>query len=126
MTTPISTNTNVITNYSAEDIERIINDFYSPTSQLSTEQRQKLNTILENLQYSKSAWDFPWKFLDISKSSSIQFFGTVALCNKISKHLLELDDNQIRELFHQLIQRLILYISINSKQIITKLTIVVS
>ena len=37
-------------NYSAEDIERIINDFYSPTSHLSISQRQQFNTILENLQ----------------------------------------------------------------------------
>jgi hypothetical protein len=46
-----------------------------------------LNTILENLQYSKLAWDFSWKLLDINKSSSVQFFGAAALCNKISKHL---------------------------------------
>jgi len=51
------------------------------------EQRQQLNTILENLQYSKLAWDFSWKLLDINKSPSVQFFGAVALCNKISKHL---------------------------------------
>ncbi len=103
LTSTIS-NTNVITNYSAEYIgqllyfnynliiifiklERIINDFYSPTCQLSIEQRQQLNGILENLQYSKLAWDFSWKLLDINKSSSIQFFGAAALCNKISKHL---------------------------------------
>ena len=35
----------------------------------------------------------------------------------------ELDENQIQQLFQQLIQRLIFYISLNSKQIITKLTI---
>ncbi|CAF3368377.1 unnamed protein product, partial [Rotaria socialis] len=117
------TDINMITNYSAEDIERIINSFYSPTSQLTIEQRQQLNAILENLQYSKLAWDFSWKLLDINKSASVQFFGAVALCNKISKHLSELDDNQIQQLFQQLIQRLIFYISIHSKQIITKLTV---
>ncbi|CAF5103363.1 unnamed protein product, partial [Rotaria magnacalcarata] len=117
------TDTNMITDYSAEDIERIINGFYSPTSQLTIEQRQQLNAILENLQYSKLAWDFSWKLLDINKSASVQFFGAVALCNKISKHLSELDDNQIQQLFQQLIQRLIFYISIHSKQIITKLTV---
>jgi hypothetical protein len=74
-------------NYSAEHIERIINDFYSPTSQLSISQRQQFNTILENLQFSPLAWDFSWKLLDISKSASVQFFGAMALCNKISKHL---------------------------------------
>ncbi|CAF4388971.1 unnamed protein product, partial [Rotaria magnacalcarata] len=60
------TDTNMITDYSAEDIERIINGFYSPTSQLTIEQRQQLNAILENLQYSKLAWDFSWKLLDIN------------------------------------------------------------
>ncbi|CAF4343571.1 unnamed protein product, partial [Adineta steineri] len=34
-----------------------------------------------------------------------------------------LDDNQIQQLFQQLVQRLIFYNSINSKQIIIKLTI---
>jgi hypothetical protein len=106
MTSPTSSisNVNVTTNYSAEDIgqflsfnylqlyffsklERIINDFYSPTSYLTIEQRQQLNTILETLQHSKLAWDFSWKLLDLNKSASAQFFGTVALCNKISKHL---------------------------------------
>jgi len=106
MTSPTSSisNVNVTTNYSAEDIgqflsfnylqpyfffelERIINDFYSPTSYLTIEQRQQLNTILETLQHSKLAWDFSWKLLDLNKSASVQFFGTVALCNKISKHL---------------------------------------
>jgi hypothetical protein len=67
--------------------ERIIDDFYSPTSQLSVSQRQQLNTILENLQYSTLAWDFSWKLLNINKSASVQFFGAIALCNKISKHL---------------------------------------
>ncbi|CAF4615664.1 unnamed protein product, partial [Rotaria sp. Silwood2] len=116
-------NINIITNYSAEDIERIIDNFYSPTCQLSIEQRQQLNTILENLQYSTLAWDFSWKLLDINKSTSVQFFGAVALCNKISKNLSELDNNQIQQLFQQLIQRLIFYISIHAKQIITKLTV---
>ncbi|CAF3591778.1 unnamed protein product [Rotaria sordida] len=116
-------NINVITNYSAEDIERIIDNFYSPTCHLSIEQRQQLNSILENLQYSTLAWDFSWKLLDINKSASVQFFGAVALCNKISKNLSELDDNQIQQLFQQLIQRLIFYISIHSKQIIIKLTV---
>lgn len=69
------------------NLERIIDSFYSPTSQLTMGQRQQLNTILENLQYSKIAWEFSWKFLDINKSASVQFFGAVALCNKISKHL---------------------------------------
>ncbi|CAF4903779.1 unnamed protein product [Rotaria sp. Silwood2] len=119
-------NINIITNYSAEDIERIIDNFYSPTCQLSIEQRQQLNTILENLQYSTLAWDFSWKLLDINKSTSVQFFGAVALCNKISKNLSELDNNQIQQLFQQLIQRLIFYISIHAKQIITKLTVAVS
>jgi hypothetical protein len=68
-------------------LERIINDFYSPISRLTIEQRQQLNTILENLQYSTLAWDFSWKFLDINKSASVQFFGAIALYNKISKHL---------------------------------------
>ncbi|CAF4408592.1 unnamed protein product, partial [Rotaria sp. Silwood2] len=99
------------TNYSVEEIERIINDFYSPTSQLTVPQRQQLNSILECLQYSQIAWDFSWKLLNTTKSPSVQFFGAVALCNKISKHLSELDDNQIQQLFQQLIQRLIFYIS---------------
>ncbi|CAF3539923.1 unnamed protein product [Adineta steineri] len=111
------------TNYSADDIERIINDFYSPTSQLSISERQQMNTILENCQYSSLAWDFAWTFLNINKSASVQFFGAMALSNKISKNLSELDDNQIQQLFQQLVQRLIFYNSINSKQIITKLTI---
>jgi hypothetical protein len=68
-------------------LERIINDFYSPTSQLTVPQRQQLNSILECLQYSPLAWDFSWKLLNINKSPSVQFFGAVALCNKISKHL---------------------------------------
>ncbi|CAF1103848.1 unnamed protein product [Rotaria sp. Silwood1] len=119
----IMNNINVITNYSAEDIERIIDNFYSPTCQLSIEQRQQLNTILENLQYSTLAWNFSWKLLDINKSASVQFFGAVAICNKISKNLSELDDNQIQHLFQQLIQRLIFYMSIHSKQIIIKLTV---
>ena len=38
----------------------------------------------------------------------------------------ELDDNQIQQLFQQLIQRLIFYISMNSKQITTKLVVAVS
>ena len=38
----------------------------------------------------------------------------------------ELDDNQTQQLFQQLIQRLIFYISINSKQIVTKLVVAVS
>ncbi|CAF4102469.1 unnamed protein product, partial [Rotaria sp. Silwood2] len=105
-------NVNVITNYSAEDIERIIDNFYSPTCQLSIEQRQQLNNILETLQYSTLAWNFSWKLLDINKSGSVQFFGAVALY-----------DNQIQQLFQQLIQRLIFYISIHSKQIIIKLTV---
>ena len=67
--------------------ERIINDFYSPTSQLTVPQRQQLNSILECLQYSPFAWDFSWKLLTTTKSASVQFFGAVALCNKISKHL---------------------------------------
>ncbi|UJR22249.1 hypothetical protein I4U23_025310 [Adineta vaga] len=117
---------NMLTNYSAEDIERIIDTFYSPTSLLSVLQRQEFNNILENLQYSSSAWGFSWKLLNITKSNSVQFFGAVALCNKISKNLSELDDNQIQQLFQQLIQRLIFYISINSKQITTKLTIALS
>jgi len=37
----------------------------------------------------------------------------------------ELDDNQIQQLFQQLIQRLIFYISINSKQITIKLIVAV-
>ncbi|CAF1253446.1 unnamed protein product [Adineta steineri] len=111
------------TNYSADDIERIINDFYSPTSQLSISERQQMNTILENSQYSSLAWDFSWTFLNINKSASVQFFGAMALSNKISKNLSELDDNQIQQLFQQLVQRLIFYNSINSKQIIIKLTI---
>jgi hypothetical protein len=69
------------------ELERIINDFYSPTSYLAIEQRQQLNTILETLQHSKLAWDFSWELLDFNKSTSVQFFGAVALCNKISKHL---------------------------------------
>ncbi|CAF4234008.1 unnamed protein product, partial [Adineta steineri] len=81
------------------------------------------NTILENSQYSSLAWDFSWTFLNINKSASVQFFGAMALSNKISKNLSELDDNQIQQLFQQLVQRLIFYNSINSKQIITKLTI---
>ncbi|CAF3932793.1 unnamed protein product [Rotaria sp. Silwood2] len=113
------------TNYSVEEIERIINDFYSPTSQLTVPQRQQLNSILECLQYSQIAWDFSWKLLNTTKSPSVQFFGAVALCNKISKHLSELDDNQIQQLFQQLIQRLIFYISINSKQITIKLVVAV-
>ncbi|CAF0734212.1 unnamed protein product [Adineta ricciae] len=112
-----------IAEYSVEDIERIINDFYSPTSQLTVPQRQQLNNILECLQYSPLAWDFSWKLLITTKSPSVQFFGAVALCNKISKHLSELDDNQIQQLFQQLIQRLIFYISINSKQITIKLVV---
>ncbi|CAF3408118.1 unnamed protein product [Rotaria sp. Silwood1] len=84
-------------NYSIEEIEHIINDFYSPTSQLTVPQRQQLNMY--------------------------NFFGAVALCNKISKHLSELDDNQIQQLFQQLIQRLVFYISINSKQITIKLVV---
>jgi hypothetical protein len=38
----------------------------------------------------------------------------------------ELDDNQIQQLFQQLIQRLIFYISINSKQITIKLIVAVN
>lgn len=65
----------------------MIDSFYSPTTNLSVEQRQQLNIILENLQNSTLAWDFSWKLLDINKSASVQFFGAAALCNKISKHL---------------------------------------
>lgn len=125
------------------DLERIINDFYSPSASLSVTQRQQLNQILECLQYSPFAWDFSWKLLSVNKSASVQFFGAVALCNKISKHLFvlhvfqlyfshygilfrsELDDNQIQQLSQQLIQRLIFYMSINSKQITTKLVVAV-
>ncbi|CAF1155266.1 unnamed protein product [Rotaria magnacalcarata] len=112
-----------VANYSVEEIERIINDFYSPTSQLTVPQRQQLNSILECLQYSPLAWDFSWTLLNTNKSPSVQFFGAVALCNKISKHLSELDDNEIQLLFQQLIQRLVFYMSINSKQISIKLVV---
>lgn len=111
------------TDYSIEEIERIISDFYSPTTSLSVAQRQQLNSILESLQYSPFAWDFSWKLLSVNKSASVQFFGAVALCNKISKHLSELDDNQIQQLSQQLIQRLIFYMSMNSKQITIKLVV---
>ncbi|CAF0748655.1 unnamed protein product [Adineta ricciae] len=114
---------NTVSSYSAEDIERIIDSFYSPTSSLSSVQRQELNKVLENLQYSSSAWTFSWKLLDTTKSASVQFFGAVALCNKICKNLSELDENQIQQLFQQLTHYLIFHASINYKQITTKLAI---
>ncbi|CAF5009261.1 unnamed protein product, partial [Rotaria sp. Silwood1] len=61
-------------------------------------------------------WDFSWKLLNTNKSPSVQFFWC---CCFIS----ELDDNQIQQLFQQLIQRLVFYISINSKQITIKLVV---
>jgi len=55
-----------------------------------------LNSILECLQYSPLAWDFSWKLLNSNKSPSVQFFGAVALCNKISKHLYDLMNFEIK------------------------------
>lgn len=68
-------------------IERVIDEFYSPTSHLTTGQRQQLNSILEDFQQSKLAWDLSWRLLDVNKPISVQFFSAVVLCNKISKHL---------------------------------------
>ena len=68
-------------------IERIIHEFYSPTSHLSAGQRQQLNSILEDFQQCKLAWDLSWRLLDVNKPISVQFFSAVVLCNKISKHL---------------------------------------
>ncbi|CAF4570223.1 unnamed protein product, partial [Didymodactylos carnosus] len=84
---------------------------------------QQLNSFLERLQYSSLAWDFSWKLLQTTKTQSIQFFGAVALCNKISRHLTELNDNQIQLVFEQLIQKIITYVSINYKQISVKLIV---
>ncbi|CAF0722801.1 unnamed protein product [Didymodactylos carnosus] len=107
---------------SLDEIERAINDFYSATNS-SIVNRQQLNSFLERLQYSPLAWDFSWKLLQTTKTQSIQFFGAVALCNKISKHLAELDDKQLQLVFEQLIQKIISYVSINSKQIVVKLIV---
>ena len=55
------------------------------------------------------------KFVFLSWKSTADSLGTRS----------ELDDMQIQQLFQQLIQRLIFYMSINSKQITTKLVVAV-
>jgi hypothetical protein len=64
------------------------------------------------------------KFQNICKIFFL-FFDNYLL-NKYIYIRSELDDNQIQQLFQQLIQRLIFYISINSKQITIKLIVAVN
>ena len=58
-------------------------------------------------------------------SKHCNFFLSLIFFVSIKIFRSELDDNQIQELFQQLIPRLIFYSSMNFKQISTKLTIAV-
>lgn len=101
--------------YSAENVEKIVSEFYT-TSQVSNEFKPQLDQWLKQAQNSQEAWNFSWELIDMNKSAETQFYGATTLYHKVSKYFNEVPNDQYDILKNKLLEKLLLYATKNAQQ----------
>jgi hypothetical protein len=107
---------------SLENLEHAVNLFYKSQSN----DQAQLNDFLITHQRSPTAWSWLWSFLELSKSSEVQFFGAVTLHQKLVKNWQEVPEDMHNELKQNILQKLYEFGRSGSKLVLNRLCMSVS